>query len=558
MNGAYIAVHNRHLGCVPKNCITAVSHVWHHAVAIANLKQVATPEATQLVFEIPVQILHAAAAEWGPDVEIWHDYLSTPQWERATQQKLLLLLPKIFLAAARTLVHMQDVSIVAVNMLQNGMTSKEKLEGMMGVVTSKWYSRLWTALEMARSHIAQMVTLEYKIVKTEDLLTSLFDEVFLNIVREHGSTRAAETAACYGLWPVPRHIWLPWKIKPMMYARGRSRIALGTSYEIILDKDCTVHHDLFYALLGLTGHALPPGSKLEEGDIEACRQVSFLCINAGDYSPLLIQPDPEEVLESKDIIPRWLKGYKYYSLHTWAIGHELSPPQYPPEVIDGKVTLKLEQVGTVCWSRRFGFDDDDAGITCFSAIVTHVFAITGRNVDDFVNTVGTRIYGMDASEILQRLSTPEHHAILVCAFDWLDEYAYLDRPAKTEAIRKLASAMGLSVNVLSKGLNFQHQYNTSPLEYAVFGGGTPHNWRFCCLVTTACGRCGKHAMFRTGLWADPSSVLGAVLYRIPGLQYDLTLKNGVGMIVKEGRILGRMLYGTPACECLEIKVVQLE
>ncbi|KAH8596875.1 hypothetical protein B0O99DRAFT_618832, partial [Bisporella sp. PMI_857] len=355
----------------------------------------------------------------------------------------------------------------------------------------------------------------------------------------------------------------------MMYAQGRSRMTLGASYEILLDKDCTVHHDLFYALLGLTGHVLPPGFTLKEEDIDACRQISFLCINAGDYSPLLIQPFPKELEESKDIIPRWLKGYKYYSIHTWAIGHELSPPQYPPKVINGKVTLDLEQVGVVRWSHRFGFDLEDAGITCFLAIITHVFAITGRDIDEFVHTVGTRIYGMDTPEILKRLSTPEHHAILVSAFDWLDGYAYIDGFAMREAIqksegiqkrnviRKLASAMGLSTNVLSQGKNFRNNYNTTPLEYAMFGGGTPHNWRFCCLVTAACRGCGKHALFRIGAWEDPSSMLGSTLYRIPGLEYDLTLKNGIGMAVKDGRILGRMLYGTPACACHEIEVVEL-
>ena len=381
VNGTYITVHNRHFDCVPKDCIMAVSHVWHRPVSVAHLNHVATAEATQLVFEIPVRILRAGAAEWGPDVEIWHDYLSTPQWERDTQQKLLLLLPKIFLAASRTLVHMQDISNATINKLQHGTTNKIKLEGMTGIISSEWYSRLWTTLEMVRSDIAHIITSEYQIIKTEDLLCGLIDETFWNVVQELGNVHAAETAAGGGIWPVPRHVWLPWKIQPMMHARGRSRMTLGVSYEILLEKSCTVHHDLFYGLLGLTGCVLPSGFKLKEEDIDACRQLSFLCINAGDYSPLLIQPVPEEFEESKDISPRWLKGYKCYGLHTWAIGHELSPPQYPPKVINGKVTLELEQVGVVRWSHRFSFDLDDAGITSFLSIVTHVFAITGRNID---------------------------------------------------------------------------------------------------------------------------------------------------------------------------------
>lgn len=57
----------------------------------------------------------------------------------------------------------------------------------------------------------------------------------------------------------------------------------------------------------------------------------------------------------------------------------------------------------------------------------------------------------------------------------------------------------------------------------------------------------------------PSFILDATLYRIPGLQYEWSLKDGVGIIVKDERILGRMgLWKTHACSCRTLKQIELD
>lgn len=63
-----------------------------------------------------------------------------------------------------------------------------------------------------------------------------------------------------------------------------------------------------------------------------------------------------------------------------------------------------------------------------------------------------------------------------------------------------------------------------------------------------CQRCRRLALFRLDLRETARE--GHRIFRIPGLCYSVTMENGVGLVLDEGgRITGRMLYGTPACDC---------
>ena len=44
----------------------------------------------------------------------------------------------------------------------------------------------------------------------------------------------------------------------------------------------------------------------------------------------------------------------------------------------------------------------------------------------------------------------------------------------------------------------------------------------------------------------------------PGLQYDETVIGGVGVVVQNKAIIGRMMYGTRACECQLLERVDIE
>lgn len=43
--------------------------------------------------------------------------------------------------------------------------------------------------------------------------------------------------------------------------------------------------------------------------------------------------------------------------------------------------------------------------------------------------------------------------------------------------------------------------------------------------------------------------VGEIVYRIPGLSYSESVNDGVGLVLKDGNITGRMFYGKPICNC---------
>jgi hypothetical protein len=49
----------------------------------------------------------------------------------------------------------------------------------------------------------------------------------------------------------------------------------------------------------------------------------------------------------------------------------------------------------------------------------------------------------------------------------------------------------------------------------------------------------------------------AEVHRIPGFQYERALRNGVGLIVYENKIIGRMAAGTSMCDCEVLVDVKL-
>ncbi|TAQ89094.1 hypothetical protein B7494_g2568 [Chlorociboria aeruginascens] len=552
-----IVFHNRHLGCIrSEGTFIAVSHAWHSVVSIAHTSRISTPEAVYRVYDTPIQVLRAAAQRWGPDIEIWHDYVSVPQWSYEVQQNLLILLPLIFEWGSRTLVHLQDIPKSVVLRMQNGATCEERLRGAMSVMQSAWYSRVWTSLEMMRSSIAHLVTTENEIfATTDDLFYSKMDAIFRDAIEREGDLIAAEKlAGDFGYLPVPDYIRFPRKSNALMNSRKRHRISLGHAYDILERLQCTVPHDKFIALFGLTGLRVP-GGRVERGDIEACTQLALTCLEAGDFSPLLLcrAKDEQELPQMK-----WLKGYKTNCGHTWQLGDQIGSASYRPIVNNGGITLKLKAVGTICFASKVGqmYLKGEKAFEAFSEIVKFSFGVTGRSEVDFIRTVGTQYYGIDAQPIHALLQQQNNRHILKETFDYLAFANGSDWPPGL--VRQLVDAMGISLSVLPESIPYKSTYSKSPLEYAGFEGGIAHNSGSSTLVTVTCPGCSKSSMFRIATWEEPSSLLGAMLYRIPNLQYSATLKNGVGLLVKHKRILGRTLYAVPTCRCSILSTVELD
>jgi hypothetical protein len=74
-----------------------------------------------------------------------------------------------------------------------------------------------------------------------------------------------------------------------------------------------------------------------------------------------------------------------------------------------------------------------------------------------------------------------------------------------------------------------------------------------CKVKCQC--CGESFLFRLDL--RTTAAVGARVYRIPGLAYSETVENGVGLVVQDNCIVGRMTSGIPACSCSRTEYVRI-
>jgi hypothetical protein len=167
-----IQTYHRHLDCLHDDTTyIAVSHVWNPLVA--NLVSALDPnldpdlipdlerrraeaiasvgEVTKIVHEEPVRTFRGLAAELDEKFELWHDYLSVPQWEPAWKLKIIDAIPKIFHEAHFTLIHQPDLPIASIAAMRNGSTPYEKCRGMSDICNAKYFSRVWTAMEFAQS-----------------------------------------------------------------------------------------------------------------------------------------------------------------------------------------------------------------------------------------------------------------------------------------------------------------------------------------------------------------------------------------------------------------------
>lgn len=110
-----VKVHNRHLSCIKEHGASFIpmSHVWHESIADANLSKKNRLDASEHIFKVLAEILPIVTAKFSPvfgGVELWHDYISIPQWNRQVQQALLLMLPHIYHISPFCLIYLDDVT----------------------------------------------------------------------------------------------------------------------------------------------------------------------------------------------------------------------------------------------------------------------------------------------------------------------------------------------------------------------------------------------------------------------------------------------------------------
>ncbi|KXX83301.1 hypothetical protein MMYC01_200198 [Madurella mycetomatis] len=235
-----ILLHDRHLDCLLQKEITftAVSHAWDPKVLATQMQQRHSPQ--------PAGVRRHTIESDEDGEELWHDYLSVPQWTGDIKTGILAAIHKIFSSAATALFYFHDPSAEAVRKLRYGESSDER--------------------------------------KLDDLVfLGRLGEVWDEELKKHQSVYDLARKVHIG-----RNL-VPWNLGPLAKVKALKRTNFAMAFALLSKRECCDQSDFLYALSGIvtTAPQVPFRTDVRTKIVELARR----CIGAGDYSPLLMIPD---------------------------------------------------------------------------------------------------------------------------------------------------------------------------------------------------------------------------------------------------------------------------
>ncbi|KAI1356713.1 hypothetical protein F5Y01DRAFT_265578 [Xylaria sp. FL0043] len=552
-----IRIFNRHFKCLKSKRIKyiPVSHVWHERVSEAQVAREATPSATRLGYQVPIRSLLALTKKFGR-VEVWHDYISVPQWQTVTQQQLLLQLPNIYSYPDCMIMHLHDVSLSHLNNVVDPPGYSVFVESIAELTNSRYFERMWVVLEYIQSQKATILSKYYDIF--DQPAADLCDIAGTNLGRyisRLGQSRFNEFAQAKGFQWSKRACWDDQQTWKHQDPRFRT---LGAAMFIIGQKACRDHRDYFFSLrflLNLRQDEAKINTIFSNNTFGSYLALCWDALKCGDYSPLLFLP-----LDSEEPDPRapWLRGYSKISHNVWDYGMCRQLAKSPIIIREGKIEPKLESIGIMQSFEHYDFFGSVESV--FHRIARKIIEVSGSCPKAFYSAI-SRVFPSAAWKGVFSTSSAIH----------VDS----DEPqaADLEVIRKLVERL----NYLAfKGENRSETLQVTNKLLSVLGLGLPEKqsslsrikaaseeaqWykkKLEGLATVKCKGCSQDFLFRATVWDPPTTTAAAEMYRIPGLLYDDTVPEGVGLVICEGRIVGKMAYATPACECRISELVEIK
>ncbi|KAM7213440.1 hypothetical protein V8F06_011178 [Rhypophila decipiens] len=597
-----VRLFNRHFHCIQRDSIffVPVSHVWDDSIRRANADRVHSNAAASQLIKTLEALFAGAEDAYEAGVEFWHDYFSVPQWQNDVKEQLLMRLPAIYHVADEILVHMADLCPSYVSLLLVGagttpansndplLRATGKIPLVRAVCGSDWMSRLWVTLEYAQCRAACVMDKrgtihrfrEYDGETTSPIVALFARDTFSRIVHSaHNQLlelfRYANSFA--------KSLSQPGEFLGGIAATENGgnqnrRLCLGQAVELVILKGCQFPRDRLIVLDILldgqqTGWWTEEGrvSTLPAAEREACAHVWRKALEQGDYSPLLLQPR-ERVPESnpQPELASWLVGHPVLEGAEWGCGNQLEAPQYPAILRDDRgIRVQLQLVGRIETIHYLDVEmsGEIAGVDWAIAILDDIARAsdyitgTGLSPRDLVDGL-SRVFPFD--EIHKKLA--RHIVSMPFTFeeiqdqdpefgeriqDCLDRY----RDGREGVAQEISDALALETNVagdlsndITRLTRSRHLARHRKSRGGSIGGEPV------CLVR--CGGCDRVTPFRLDL--RDTGRTGHLVYRIPGLAYADTVRDGVGLVLdQEGRINGRMLYGPPACGCNLLEDVEI-
>ncbi|KAI1131688.1 hypothetical protein F5Y10DRAFT_43742 [Nemania abortiva] len=554
-----IRVFNRHFECLKLKRIKyiPISHVWHDAVSQAQVARDATFNAIRLGYQVPIKSLLALTKHFGR-LEIWHDYISVPQWQTATQQQLLLQLPNIFSYPDHMVMHLDDVPSSYLKDIVESPSYNIFLEGITKMTNSRYFERMWVVLEYIQSQKAIILSQYYDVF--DKPAAELSDIAGVNLGRyisRFGQNRFNEIARAKGFQWSRRACWDDQQTWKHQDPKLRT---LGAAMFIIGQKACRDNHDYFFSLrflLGLHQDAAEITTILSDNTFESYLALCWDALDNGDYSPLLFLP-----LDAEEPDPRapWLRGHSKISHNLWDYGTCRQQAKSMTIIRKSKIEPELECIGVVQSFEHYDFFGSVESV--FLRVAKKVIDVSGLCPRAFCSAIsrifpsaaGKGVFSTPSAIHIDTDETEPQPTDLANIQKLLERLSYLTFRGehRTEAMhvsKKLISLLGLGLpekhSSLSriKAASEEAQWYKKKLEG---------------LAAVECKGCSQSFLFRATVWDPPTVTAAAEMYRIPGLLYDDTIAEGTGLMVCEGKIIGKMAYATPACECRNSEFVEIK
>lgn len=548
---------NRHLTCIVNAGVqfVPVSHVWHEAVAVAHTSRVANNDAKTMVIEIPWKIATTARKAYGSGVEIWHDYISIPQWQPNIQQRLLLQLPNLFSWAETCLIHLDEVSSESVKIMLKPELDSEgsnkipenKIQEIENFGNARWYNRMWCALEYGHCNRPCLLTKDYEAVANDSTLKESF--TLLERICNSGLVQIIEDTGMKEYFPGD-------VIESRNLRRGQG-LSFGDVYNLITEQGCRDPKDRYLAVASLLDlapyHVLCQelaGKSLEN----TCHWVWKATIEQGDCGPLLLH-------RANVFGPKYAdRSADYYDIARgrWFLGDLVNPPSSRVWLSsDPVLRLRLESVGKIEQLLfRTSFDTKEEQMALVSKIFDLALSCHSARTPQGFFAAMLRVFSVPSELALQdhfpmkfqefENSIPGFAADLeILIRDFMANTN--NQTHRHRILYKLVMLLRLAPLVPTG-----RHHPMSALDF--FKVHEPQHYK----VATAVVRChGCREPFPYHLQALDQVSETAEIYRIPGLEYSYSRRNGVGIVVSTKHIVGCMAFGTPACDCNQSVDIEL-
>ncbi|KAJ4418982.1 hypothetical protein N0V82_005207 [Gnomoniopsis sp. IMI 355080] len=586
-----ILLHDRHLQCLHETTkYVAVSHVWDRSIAELQAEYWKDPELNEhdvnkvacIAREVPVRVYmgltkadsasnntqhtHAASSK---TLEVWHDYVSVPQWHKTFKGRILTNIPSIYKHADFVVVYMSDLQPSSVYAMREGSKIEDRIRGITDVCNTMWFRRMWTAMECVRASRLRPMLADFSMPYGPELT-------------EDGNNHG------WGEWvPFFHEAHLRWQ-KERNLEQARTGSVTGAQVQDRMTNIAMPGRNLLPHMLGNLGpvRALFVQGRLTEDVVDdmaaipmdkpqqAATAIARACMRKGDLSPLLMLPKDRDQNYSNPHA-----GFNEFGL--FGLNPEVSGPK-ECKMSGGNPVIRAERIGTVTLAKRLWKQSTKQ---TFHELARMVLGFTGPNdIDAFVETICCHFFGEKlefAQEHLAHESTRKQ--LRQKLTELYNEFPDVQRKNITDSIASILSLdqphpEGISANLwspidFSKCISTLRRpfYSLPSKMIAIANLAVPlqvhHHGRIMhgaderALASVRCEICHRDFLLQVALIlrnnASPSAVLGAAAYRVPGLRYELTLPGGTGWLIKDGRIMARFLWAQKTCMCENIQEVEV-